>query len=186
MERRARNLRNPPPDGCRGRHGGTLVQTLVVLAIIAVLFAFLLPVLTRARGAAKAANCLSNLRGVSAALITYAADNDRQFPYPAFSQIPWERSLAKYAEIESFTCPGDEELAPATGSSYDWRDTGIPETTLAGQNPLTARADAVLAFDALPGWHAKGQMNVVRADGSALPMDAAECILDLHRPARSP
>ena len=155
-----------PTGGRRGRRrGGALVQTLVVLAIIAVAVAFLLPVAAKVRGSARSANCLSNLRGISTAFRLYAADNRNQLPYPAFSQIPWERSLARYAATEQFVCPGDQELAPATGSSYDWRDTGIEETTLAGQSPASARGDAVLAFDALPGWHARSQMNVVRADG---------------------
>jgi hypothetical protein len=138
------------------------------------------------RAAARGTQCLSNLRGIATAFRLYAAENGNALPYPAFTEIPWERSLARHADDKTFVCPGDEELAPATGSSYDWRDTGIPETTLAGRSPGAARSTAVLAFDALPGWHAKGQMNVVRADGSAGSMDAGACVRDLQQPAGRP
>lgn len=186
MDRRARHHRcMGRRGGGRRRPGGALVQALVVLAIIAVALAFLLPAASKVRGAATSTRCLMNLRGISAGLRMYAADSGNHLPYPAFTQIPWERSLARYAALEQFACPADQELAPATGSSYDWRDTGVPETTLAGRSPADARADAVLAFDALPGWHAKSQMNVVWADGSSGPLDAGACVLDLQRPIRA-
>ena len=179
--------RTPATGGRRRRRGGALVQTLVVVGIVGVALAVLVPVLFKVRAAAKSTHCLANLRTISTAFRMYAVDNRNKLPYPAFTEIPWERSLVTYTGgTGPFTCPGDEELAPATGSSYDWRDTGIPETTLAGENPMAARADAVLAFDALPGWHAKRQMNVVRADGSALPMEAGACVVDLQKPAGGP
>ena len=162
------------------------MQTLVVVAIIGIAVAVVLPVVTRVRASARSTKCLANLRNVATAFHQYAADNGNELPYPAFSQIPWERSLAKYVADDVFVCPGDQELAPATGSSYDWRDTGLDETTLAGRRPAAARGDAVLAFDALPGWHGKSQMNVVRADGSALPLDAGTCVRDLQKPVAGP
>ena len=55
--------------------GFTLVELLVVIAIIAVLVAILLPRLNRARAAARTTMCLSNLRQVGLAALTYVNDN---------------------------------------------------------------------------------------------------------------
>lgn len=61
--------------------GFTLVELLVVLAIIAVLAALLLPVLASAKQAGHRVRCLSNLRQVGIAIQSYADDHSGQIPY---------------------------------------------------------------------------------------------------------
>jgi prepilin-type N-terminal cleavage/methylation domain-containing protein/prepilin-type processing-associated H-X9-DG protein len=53
----------------------TLVELLVVIAIIAVLVSVLLPALARARRAALAVQCMSNLRQCAMGFAAYASDN---------------------------------------------------------------------------------------------------------------
>ena len=60
--------------------GLTLVELLVVVAIIAVLAALLFPVFTTARHASKASVCASNLRQLSKATLLYTQDYDECFP----------------------------------------------------------------------------------------------------------
>jgi len=60
--------------------GFTLVELLVVVAIIALLVSILVPTLTRARELAKRALCQANLNGIGKALQLYYAENKDAFP----------------------------------------------------------------------------------------------------------
>ncbi len=63
--------------------GFTLVELLVVVAIIAVLSSLLFPVFGQARDKARQAACLSNQKQIAAGLMLYAQDYDETFPsYP--------------------------------------------------------------------------------------------------------
>jgi len=64
----------------RGRKGFTLIELLVVIAIIAVLAAILFPVFAKARNAAKASNCQSNLKQIGQAIKMYLSDWEDTYP----------------------------------------------------------------------------------------------------------
>lgn len=73
----------------RGDKGFTLVELLVVIAVIAILASLLLPALSRSTQMARRVACISNLRQVGVALTLYADDHDEEIPYgpkaPAFT-----------------------------------------------------------------------------------------------------
>ena len=63
-----------------GRRGFTLLELLVVIAMIAVLVALLLPALSSAKERARRASCLNNIRQFILATHLYAHDNEDQLP----------------------------------------------------------------------------------------------------------
>lgn len=62
------------------RRGFTLVELLVVVAIVGVLAAILFPVLAQARESARKSGCAANLRQIGLAFTAYLQDYDECFP----------------------------------------------------------------------------------------------------------
>jgi prepilin-type N-terminal cleavage/methylation domain-containing protein len=168
-----------------GARGFTQLELLVVVAILVVLAGILLPAVAKVRRTARSVNCISNLRQINLAFQRHATDQGGRLPDPLAADKPWEGILLSYVGASGvYRCPSDDELADVLGSSYDWRDTGDPATTLAGAQLTDVKSDTVIVYDSLPGWHATGKMNAARGDGSALSMDATECLTNLMTPLR--
>lgn len=64
----------------KGRRGFTLIELLVVIAIIAILAAILFPVFAKARKAAQASTCESNMQQIGKAIKQYLTDWDDTYP----------------------------------------------------------------------------------------------------------
>jgi prepilin-type N-terminal cleavage/methylation domain-containing protein/prepilin-type processing-associated H-X9-DG protein len=62
------------------RRGFTLIELLVVIAIIAILAAILFPVFARAREKARQSSCVSNLKQLGLAMMSYCTDYDGCYP----------------------------------------------------------------------------------------------------------
>jgi prepilin-type N-terminal cleavage/methylation domain-containing protein/prepilin-type processing-associated H-X9-DG protein len=70
----------PAKHGRQSGRGFTLVELLVVIALIAILAALLFPVFSRIREKGWQTSCLSNLRQISLAVLMYAQDYDEMLP----------------------------------------------------------------------------------------------------------
>lgn len=176
--------------------GFTLVELLVVIGIIAVLIAFLLPALSRARENSRRTACLSNLHQLGAAMIMYANQYKDRLPNgnPAGKAKSYDGTnqvLTDFAAffIDStggvFHCPSDPDPIPdriltadqslpnSARVSYDFYSVyWQPE-----KGPMLSQlsSDAPLAWDLDGGSrvpqpdqnHGTKGGNVVYADGHA-------------------
>ena len=76
----------------RPARGFTLVELLVVVAIIAMLIAILLPALQRARAAARSVQCLSNLRQMGLGITHYASGFNNYVLPSRVDGIEWHQN----------------------------------------------------------------------------------------------
>ncbi len=108
----------------------TLIELLVVIAIIAILAALLMPSLKASREQSYSAKCMSNLRQIYLAAISYMTDNEGFFPpnYYEPGTITWCRKLNPYlGSSESaqppqfpkvYLCPSDKAPGYSGACSY--------------------------------------------------------------------
>lgn len=128
---------NHPSDG---RSAFSLIELIVVIAIIAILTGLLLPAASQSRMKARNATCLNNLRQLGIATRLYADDNQERLPIaeilptlPIDPQSPLPRIcdvlatyLGKTANTATnggtvFRCPSDKnDRFSSQGSSYEW------------------------------------------------------------------
>ena len=81
-------MRPRPAAGLVFRPGFTLLEMLVVIAIIATLVGMLIPAVQGAREAARQAQCANNLRQIGVALTRHASTAD-SFP-PGIAATAWQ------------------------------------------------------------------------------------------------
>lgn len=104
----------------------TLVEVLVVLAVVALLASLLLPSLGRSLEAGNQAKCVANLRSLGSAAQLYVADNDGALP-----------TSAGMTDTPSFGWSGDwwmKQISPYLDESMRWRDNmgvGVSKTPFA-------------------------------------------------------
>jgi len=171
----------------QSRSGGfTLVEMLVVVAIIAILASIMFPVFSRARAAARKTACSSNLRQIGTAFELYVSDNDECFPFayrdcPAITSPPnlnagrllWPEAIQPYCKnTDLFTCPEVPQMTfgPAPAPGLDGGSYGMNGFTASGRfiGAFEDPAATVLAMDS--SRQAPTARNEGRTDGVALLM----------------
>ena len=120
-------------SGRVSRQNFTLVELLVVIAVIALLVALAIPALSSARERARRTVCASNLRQIGLALEIYTAGNHGRLPWcDGLPSIGTETTLRRTLTASDpgldgvFRCPSDfraEAGKPDDSGSYEWNTT---------------------------------------------------------------
>ncbi len=140
------------------RHAFTLIEIIIVTAIVAVLIAIAVPVLGHVRESARRAACLANLKTFGQAFAAYRASNNDLWPIAtngidvrvgrlapldalaAHMDAPLPKFDNGRVVVQSpFACPSDRRVAADIGCSYVY----IPTTDMAS---MVSRADAAGAI----------------------------------------
>lgn len=168
------------------KNGGfTLVELMVVIAIIAAIVALVLPTLGRSKQSAMAVLCGKHLSEIYNSIELFKGDHKY---YPKESGVrfflePWNRGSVerdpKYAKI--YTCPGDENLMQQIEGDYgiiaeeleDFEHFDPMFTSYAGRNqkdfPIDFNKRAsqlIVSDDDDGGMNHPNQVNVLYMDGS--------------------
>jgi prepilin-type N-terminal cleavage/methylation domain-containing protein/prepilin-type processing-associated H-X9-DG protein len=97
----------------------TLIELLIVIAIIAILASLLLPALKKSRNMAKMISCSNNMKQIGSTAMMYAGDNDSYLPAVANTQ--WGSSLGAGFIVPLYTYYG-YECPPEVPYDYRYRD----------------------------------------------------------------
>ena len=157
------------------RRAFTLLEMLVVVAIIAALTGICITLGGSMLAKSRASACLGQLRGIGVALQSYLQDHQQKLPEIASGRLSksdetpvLETVLRPYLESDqAFKCPQDKEFHAKSGSSYLWNNTQsgkhITQLSFFG---IENRPDKIPLVTDKESWHPNG-VNILYADSSS-------------------
>jgi general secretion pathway protein G len=136
----------------------TLVELLVIIAIISILAAMLFPVYHTARRAAQTTACLSNLRQMGMAMRLYLDDGDETFPYnlgPRFTPSVIADTLPRDDPADRSNrwdgAPLIPVLMPYIKNTGLWYCPALPKEMPENGPGTNYQINAFLAVNSIPG-----------------------------------
>lgn len=133
----------------------TLVEVLVVIAIIAILVGLLLPAVQKVRAASARTQCQNHLKQLGIALHHYHEDH-RSFPSGfhtnGFFGVTWFCRILPYVEQESLARAWDYNLTPTAAGNNTRDDAGILSPTALSATPISIFVCPADRFAAKPAY----------------------------------
>lgn len=111
--------------------GFTLIEILIVMAVVAVLAAILMGVFARVREKARQASCQSNLKQIALGIQMYVQDNDSRYP----SVQNWAEATLPYVgdkKKQVFRCPSEQVPLKGDLSFYNFHNRWFNTVTYTG------------------------------------------------------
>ncbi|MBU0651160.1 type II secretion system GspH family protein [bacterium] len=111
----------------KNKRGFTLIEMLVVIAIIGILATMITPAIGRARERARRAKCMNNMKQIGYLISLYQMDHNEQFPDDSSNFQTLVDGLEGKVDNAIFLCPSDDldgEASPTT-CSYTYKKPGI-------------------------------------------------------------
>ncbi len=166
----------------QARAGITLIELVVVIAIIGTIISISLPAINAVRNNARRMKCQSNLRQIGIAMESYMTARGPGARYPKAASLPSATpSLPSIAEILKpfaedqdalFACPEDDVYFPVEGLSYEYRSIRFEDKTrvqalktLSGKSRSSSEVWLMFDFEPFHGAaFLKGSRNVLFSD----------------------
>ena len=155
----------------------TLVELLVVMAVVGVLAGIVVPVYGRVAESGRAAKCVSNLRQLGAALGLYLGEHNLTMPTLVSGRTSVneggaaiDNTLDAYTQGKAiFACPSDGGEAVRSGTSYYW-NVALNGQMTGGLNffqNFNQTEIPILADKAAYHPYLENKVNLLYADGHA-------------------